>query len=423
MSHSHNHQPSGEVDVLVIGAGPAGCISAAVMNQSGLKVRIVEREHFPRFVIGESLLPRCMDVLEDTGFLEALKAKRFQEKFGAKFIHGEEVADFNFNEQFTHGWTWTWQVPRAEFDLALAEEVTSRGVQVDFESTVTEIRINPDGCSTTSVVRKDGTGTSINARYIVDASGYGRVIPKLFGLDHPSGLDPRRALFAHVNDSHRNGYEEPNRILIIMSAPNVWVWIIPFSSGITSLGFVGNVEYFTSLPGDDAAQFNHLIHSNPYLKKRFGDVTFTMYPRHLEAWSSKSQSYYGNGYVLAGNVAEFLDPIFSSGVMFAMVSGHLAGKLVSRQLLGTSVDWTAEYAAVIQKGVDAFRSYVMAWYDGTLEKIFFARNPDHQIKNQICSVLAGYVWDENNPYVRDHSRSLKHLVKQIEFSNRMAGRP
>jgi flavin-dependent dehydrogenase len=420
MSRVNTGQVSDKLDVLVIGAGPAGCISAAVIHQSGLTVRVVERERFPRFVIGESLLPRCMDVLEDTGFMEVLRGRKFQEKFGAKFIHGDRVADFNFAEQFTQGWTWTWQVPRAEFDLTLAEELKRRGVQVDFESAVTEIEVLSDDCSRTTIARKDATNEIIEARYIVDASGYGRVIPRLFKLDEPSGLDPRRALFAHVNDKHRNKYDEPNRILIIMYAPQVWVWIIPFSSGITSVGFVGNIDYFSAIPGNDADQFSYLVNNNIYLKERFGEATFTMDPRHLEAWSSKSHSFYGKGYVLTGNVTEFLDPIFSSGVMFAMVSGQLAGKLVSRKLLGTPVDWEVEYTKVIHQGVDVFRSYVMAWYDGTLEKIFFAKNPDPLIKNQICSVLAGYVWDQNNPYVREHSRSLRHLAKQIDFSSRKA---
>src|SRR6187401_323994 len=110
---------SEKIDVLVIGAGPAGSIAAAMIHKSGLSVRVVEKEKFPRFVIGESLLPRCMEVLEDANLLETIKAKGFQEKFGAKFLKGNDVSDFNFTDQFTDGWKWTWQVQRAEFDHAL----------------------------------------------------------------------------------------------------------------------------------------------------------------------------------------------------------------------------------------------------------------------------------------------------------------
>lgn len=410
---------SEKTDVLVIGAGPAGSISAAMVNKAGLSVRVVEREKFPRFVIGESLLPRCMEVLEDAGLLEAVKAKKFQEKFGAKFLMGDKVADFNFSEQFSKGWHWTWQVPRAEFDTALITEVASRGVPVDFETTVTQIKFAPDESSETTVQRKDGSTETIHARYIIDASGYGRVIPRLFKLDKPSNLDPRKAIFAHVQDKHRHNFEEPNRIIVVMYAPGIWVWIIPFSSGVTSLGFVGNFDFFNKIQGDLSAQFKSLIEGHPYLKKRFGDVDWVFEPRKLESWSATTEKFYGHGFVLTGNVTEFLDPIFSSGVMFATVSSHLASTMVIRKLKGEDVDWAKDYTQFIQQGVDTFRSYVMGWYDGTLEKIFFSNNPDPLIKKQICSVLAGYVWDTTNPFVKDHEGSLKRLAKLIDIQQRL----
>jgi len=410
---------SKKIDVLVIGAGPAGSVSAAMVHKAGYSVRVVEREKFPRFVIGESLLPRCMEVLEDCGFLDAVKAKKFQEKFGAKFMKEDKVSDFNFSDQYSKGWTWTWQVQRAEFDLTLITEVARRGVPVDFETTVTAIEFLPDESSITTVQKKDGTTETIEARYIIDASGYGRVIPRLFNLDKPSNLDPRKAVFAHVNDVHRNNHDEPNRIIAVMYAPGVWSWIIPFSTGVTSLGFVGSFDYFNAMGGDPSSQFRTFIDGNAYLKKRFGDVDWVFEPRKLEAWSATTDKFYGHGFVLTGNVTEFLDPIFSSGVMFATVSSHIASKMVIRKLQGESVDWDNDYTHFIRQGVDTFRTYVMAWYDGTLEKIFFSKNPDPDIKRQICSVLAGYVWDQTNPYVKDHAGSLKRLVKLIDVRERL----
>src|SRR5260221_13605493 len=115
-----------------------------------------------------------MDVLEDAGFLDAVKAKNFQEKFGAKFMKEDKVSDFNFADQFSRGWTWTWQVPRAEFDLTLISEVQRNGVPVDFETSVTAIDFFEDESSRTTVQRKDGSTKNISARFIVDASGYGR---------------------------------------------------------------------------------------------------------------------------------------------------------------------------------------------------------------------------------------------------------
>ena len=201
------------VDVLVIGAGPAGTIAASIINKAGFKTKIVEKEKFPRFVIGESLLPRSMEALEEAGLLDAVKAKGFQEKFGAKFVRGNEVCDFNFNDQFTQGWKWTWQVQRGDFDLTLAEESRRQGVDVCFETTVTDIKFDGTNSSTT-VLNKDGSTDTINAKFIVDASGYGRVIPRLFNLDRPSNLPSRKTLFAHIKDPDRAKYDEPNRSLI-----------------------------------------------------------------------------------------------------------------------------------------------------------------------------------------------------------------
>lgn len=405
----------GKIDVLVIGAGPAGSIAAALLHKQGFSVRLVEKEKFPRFVIGESLLPRCMEVLEDADLLNAIKAMGFQKKFGAKFVRDNQKADYNFSDQHTHGWTWTWQVPRAKFDETLINTVAARGVPVLFEATVSAIEFFEDASSLTTVQHKDKTEEKIEARFIVDASGYGRVIPRLFNLDKPSTLTERKAIFAHVQDVHRSQSDEPNRITIISYAPEIWVWVIPFSDGITSVGFVGKRDYFQQFAGSIKEQFTTLIANNNLLQERFSESKFIFEPRTLEAWSTSTEKFYGKGFVLTGNVTEFLDPVFSSGVMFATVSSQLAAKLVTRELNNQPVDWGTEYTQYLQQGVDVFRSYVTNWYDGTLEKIFYAENPDSEIKKQICSVLAGYVWDETNPYVRDHATVLKRLARMINY--------
>src|ERR1700730_3250282 len=150
-------------DVLVIGAGPAGTVAASIVNKAGYKVRIVEKMKFPRFVIGESLLPRCMEALEEAGFLDAVKEKKFQEKGGAKFVKNGKTCDYQFADQFTKGWKWTWQVPRAEFDKTLADTVEKMGVPVSYETTVTGISFN-DTHSVTTVEDINGNKTEIEAR-------------------------------------------------------------------------------------------------------------------------------------------------------------------------------------------------------------------------------------------------------------------
>jgi len=407
--------PIEQVDVLVIGAGPAGTVAASIVNQQGYKVKIVEKVKFPRFVIGESLLPRCMEALEEAGFLDALKKKNFQEKFGAKFVKEGRICDFNFSESFTEGWKWTWQVPRAEFDQVLVDEVQKMGVPVEFETGVTDIQIDASGTSITTVEDASGNKKQIAAKFIIDGSGYGRVIPRLFGLDKPSNLPPRKTIFAHMRDVNREAAHEPNRITIVLYRRDTWIWIIPFSNGITSVGFVGDISFFETIPGDTHEQFLALIESEPELKTRFHNCEFIFNARTLESWSMSSNTFYGNGFVLTGNVTEFLDPVFSSGVTLATVSSQTAAKLVCRHLKGEKVDWQKEYTDHMMQGVNTFRSYVMGWYDGSLQDIFFAKKPNFEIQKQICSVLAGYVWDTENPYVKNHDRVLQTLAQVLKL--------
>jgi len=401
-----------KVDVLVIGAGPAGTVAASIVNKAGYKVKIVEKLQFPRFVIGESLLPRCMEALTEAGFLDAVKEKGFQEKFGAKFVKNGKICDYSFADQFTDGWTWTWQVPRAEFDKTLADTVEKMGVPVSYQTTVTNIRFEGPG-SVTTVTDAQGEPSEIEARFIIDGSGYGRVIPRLFKLDRPSNLPPRKALFTHMPDKKRSMADEPNRITIVVHALGVWIWIIPFSNGITSVGFVGDPGFFAGLPGNTEQQLRSLMESQPYLSERFRDAEMIFEPRVLESWSTTTDQFYGDGFVLTGNVTEFLDPVFSSGVTLATVSSQLAAGLVIRKLRGEDIDWDKEYTQPMMQGVNTFRSYVMTWYEGVLDTIFFADNQDPLIKSQICSVLAGYVWDNNNPYVKNHRTALHKLASLI----------
>lgn len=412
-----------QTDILVIGAGPSGTVAASIVHQAGYKVKIVEKQKFPRFVIGESLLPRCMEALEEAKFLDAVKARGYQEKFGAKFVKNGKTCDYFFADQFTKGWTWTWQVPRADFDQTLANTVEKMGVPVEYETTVTGIVFNEDGTSVTTVEDIHSNQRQIEAKFIIDGSGYGRVIPKLFNLDKPSNLPPRKTLFSHVVDEKRSMDDEPNRITVIVHEKGVWIWVIPFSNGITSVGYVGDLSFFEKFSGTPEEQFRAMVASEPYISERLKDVKLVFEePRTLQSWSSTTDKFYGDGFVLTGNVTEFLDPVFSSGVTLATVSSQTAAHLVIRKLKGENVDWDNEYMKVMMQGVNTFRSYVMAWYEGTLDTIFFADEQDAQIKSQICSVLAGYVWDTSNPYVANHSTALLKLSRMIHLRDVIANK-
>ncbi len=400
-----------KTDILIIGAGPSGTVAAAMVKKAGLDAIVVEKEKFPRYVIGESLLPRCMDVLDDAGFLESVERQNFQKKYGALFVRDDKECLFNFSEQHTEGWSWTWQVPRDEFDKVLADEVEKRGIKIMYETEVKDIDF-VDGRQIITAEGKDGEH-KIESRFVIDASGYGRVIPRLLDLNLPSSLGARSSLFTQVEDVNRSNSEVDQRITIVDMKEGVWVWIIPFSNGKTSVGVVAPPEYFESFEGNYEEKLRKILASDIHTAKRFEDVKFAFTPYFIPGYSIAVKALHGDGWVLTGNASEFLDPVFSSGVTFALESGWKAGILAARQLKGEPVDWTEEYDKHLLQGVETFRTFVNSWYNDDLQTIFFAPRINQKIKNQICSVLAGYVWDKSNVYVRNHKNAVHTLASLL----------
>ena len=403
-------------DVVIIGAGPSGAIAAGKLNLDGYSVLVLEKMTFPRFVIGESLLPQCMDYLEKVDLLEVVAKQNFQLKNGARFFHDTATCDFNFNEKFTDGWDFTYQVKRAEFDQVLINEVSKRGVEVEFKATVTGFEtINKSQKIT--FTNGDGMEVSVEARFVIDASGYGRVLPKLLNLSKPSNSKPRGAIFSHFTDQNKPDGASDNIYIHAFNNNTAWVWSIPFSDHTASVGVVGDVDFIEKCAKKKGAHFLEIVSTFPILKDRYKSAELLMPPMTAMNYSIGVKQLYGDGFVLCGNATEFLDPIFSSGVTLAIVSGYKAAELTSLHLKGESVDWDTEYSKFLLSGIDVFRSYVQAWYNGNLQNIFFAPEINQEYKKQICSVLAGYVWDDNNPFVTKHKTILPTLAKVIDLQN------
>lgn len=397
------------VDVLVIGAGPSGAVAAAILHKNGVNVKVVEKQKFPRFVIGESLIPRVMDHFEEAGFIEGILEKNFEKKFGARFMRGEEVCTFDFSQKFSEGWDWTWQLPRAEFDKTLTDILESRGVDIEFETAVEAIEFK--GTDSITTVSKAEGKKQIHAKFVIDSSGYGRVLPRLLDLDAPSDLEPMSAIFVHVKDVNRPEGVEGTQISFDILSQKNWFWVIPFSDGNTSLGLVAPKEYLESIDtGDNTETFYKIIEQSDYYRERFKGTEFLFEPKKMIAYSSAVKKFYGPGFALTGNSAEFLDPVFSSGVCFATESGALAAKLAVRQLRGEKVDWETDYEKYIMYGVNVFRSYVKTWYTGELQKLFFHPEVNQDVRRKICAVLAGYVWDKENPFVSKHDRAVQAIA-------------
>jgi len=404
-------------DILIIGAGPSGMVSASYLHNQGFKIKVIEKSKFPRFSIGESLIPRCMDNFEEAGLLEALKKVGFQKKFGARFIKNNEVGEFDFSKKHGMGWDWTWQVPRADFDNVLAQEVIKKGVDILFETEVVNVEFDEES-SITSIKDSEGNTSEIHAKFIIDSSGFGRVLAKQLDLEARPQIASHSSIFTHIKESDRPKGKEGELITFEVLETQVWFWYFPFSNGNSSLGFVGPNNWFKKFEGSKEERFSKMLEELRFYSGRFNDHPFLFEPIQVENISKNVTKLHGSGFVLTGNSAEFLDPVFSSGVSFATESGLLASKLITKQLKGQPVDWDVEYTAYIKKGVDVFSSYVKEWYTGNLQKIIFHPSPRTDIKEQICAVLAGYVWDDTNPFVKKHSRIIKNIAQLIEMEEK-----
>lgn len=398
--------------VLIIGAGPAGAVAAALLNQRGHQVLVLERQQFPRFSIGESLLPQSMAFLEQAGMVEAVAAAGFQYKDGAAFRRNGQYTDFDFTDKFSAGPGTTYQVQRARFDQVLADEAARQGVEIRYQhSIIAADMARPRPLLT--VAADDGRCYQVEAEFVLDASGFGRVLPRLLDLETPSGFPTRQSIFTHIEDGISDPAYDRNKILISVhpERPDVWYWLIPFPNGICSLGVVAEASFFAALDGDNEAKLRALIGAEPDLARLLANARLPNPVNTIHGYAANVKTLCGDNFALLGNAGEFLDPVFSSGVTIALKSATLAAAALDRQLCGETVDWQADYARPLKRGVDTFRVYVEAWYDGRFQQVIFHPEQQPAIKRMVCSILAGYAWDESNPYAADAPRRFAVLAE------------
>jgi flavin-dependent dehydrogenase len=396
--------------VVVIGAGPSGAIAAALLKRKGHDVLMIERQHFPRFSIGESLLSHCLDFVEEAGMLEAVNAAGFQLKNGAAFAWGEQYSAFDFGETFSNGKPTTFQVQRADFDKLLADQAALQGVDVRYGEAIVSADFNLPKPQL-DVLREDGSQYRVEADFVLDASGYGRVLPRLLDLEAPSNFPVRQAVFTHVEDHIDNPAFEREKILITTHPihRDIWFWTIPFSNGRCSVGVVAAAEHFEGRMENLDECLQGFIAETPSLAGVLNNAVWDTPARTIGGYSANVKTLHGPGFALLGNAAEFLDPVFSSGVTIAMRSASMAAGVLHRQLQGENVDWQTEFAIPLKRGVDTFRCYVEGWYAGTFQDVIYFEGGSPDIRRMISSILAGYAWDERNPFVAEPKRRLRML--------------
>lgn len=415
-----------EPDVLVIGAGPAGSVAAALLAQRGYQVLVLERQRFPRFSIGESLLAYTAQLLMDAGMFDSVVAAGFQFKNGATFVSGDQYAEFNFADKVSPGCPFTFQVIRSEFDVTLANAAARFGATIQYGVEITAVEVGDRPIVT---ARSESGEIVYRPRFVLDGSGFGRTLPRLLNLETPSDFPVRAARFCHVADNIVAGQFDRQKIRIGVhpAARDVWSWLIPFSNGTSSLGVVATPEFIARVSGPRThtdTDLWALVEQEPKLRALLKDAHTTRPVGEIVGYAANVSRLFGPSFALLGNAAEFLDPVFSSGVTIAVHSATLAAHVLDRQFRGESVSWSQEFAEPLAFGIETFRTFVRGWYDGSLQEVIFFRDKSPEIHRMICSVLAGYAWDAANPFAGPlSSRRLRALADVCRTMHPSAGKP
>lgn len=396
-----------EFDVIIIGAGPAGTCAASMLFNQGLKPIIIEKSSFPRFSIGESLLPQNMVFYEEAGLSKIFKENDFTYKDGAQFYWANEVQEILFENKSANGPSTTFQVQRDIFDQKITEKLSEKGVDIFFDTELIKVDISN---FVIAKIKNPQEEKTIKAKFIIDASGFARVLPKVLKLSTSYNAQNRYSVFSHIKTKSCAGFDTDKILISIDQVErSTWYWTIPLTKNKYSLGVITEED-----PSEKDLEklLIDFIKRNPKVEEALNDYSFLIPPKKIQSFTSQTERIYGNKFVLLGNSGEFLDPIFSSGITIALKSASLATPLITKELKGEKVNWEEEYFTPLNYGIKTFHAFVEAWYNGKLQDIIYAKKIDPKIRSHIISILAGYAWDEENPFTK---KSKERLIALHEF--------
>jgi flavin-dependent dehydrogenase len=389
-----------QVDAIVIGGGPAGSTAASVLAMHGRKVILLEKEKFPRYHIGESLLPYGYFTMKRIGVVEKMKSSHFTKKYSVQFVsmRGKQSQPFYFFQHLEHEAAQTWQVLRGEFDQMLLDNAREKGADVREESRVKEILWDGDRAVGVRVAPTNGEEYTVHAPITIDASGRDALTIARNGWRVMDEKLKKVAVWTYYKGAMRDeGYDEGATTIAYVPEKG-WFWYIPLHENLVSVGVVADKEYLFSDTRELSEIFYREVAKNQWLTDHLavGEQTGRFYT--TGEYSYRSKYCAADGIILAGDAFAFLDPVFSSGVFLALRSGEMAADEAHRALEDGDVSAARfeEYGRQLCKGIESMRNLVYAFYD--LDFSFRTLMNEHpHLHGDLTDCLIGNLWKDFEP--------------------------
>ena len=400
-----------EFDVIVMGGGPAGSTAATTLAMRGRRVVVLEREHFPRYHVGESMMPFCYFTLERLGLIEKMNSARCIKKYSVQFasLNGRVSQPFYFFQHYDHPSSTTWQIWRSEFDLMLLDNARDKGAMVYEGMTVREAIFDDNGFVVgVRAVDEDKNVHEFRAPMTIDATGRSAVFA---GQQRWKVRDPelnKIAIWTYYKGAKRDeGYDEGATTVAYIPEKG-WFWYIPLADDIVSVGVVAEADYLYRDGRDLETIFQRETQANPWITEHLAPGEVCEPYRVTAEFSYRSRHCASDGIVLAGDAFAFLDPVFSSGLFLALRSGEIAAEQVDAAL--TEGDYSAarfdDYGREMCRGIEAMRKLVYAFYDTDFTfKTLFMERPD--LRPQVTDCLIGDLWKDFDELFGELSRFAK----------------